>query len=162
MSVTDLAGIQQLAMRQFIDNMMDASHHPAFNRYRQLLQSWIENPYFISQLGIESQQTTLTTLVESIPAQMVSGVTLSTMHDCPPDEIEAICRYILQDKKLNTFVKLNPTLLVYQRVIAILDNCGFDYIGLKEASFQHDLKLEQALAMLRRLMTLASEKQIGF
>ncbi len=158
----DLAGIQQPAMQQFIDNMMNASHHPTFNRYRQLLQSWIENPDFISQLGIESQQTALTTLAESIPAQMVSGVTLSTMHGCPPDEIEAICRYMLQDKKLNTFVKLNPTLLGYQRVRAILDSCGFDYIGLKEASFQHDLQLEQALAMLRRLMTLASEKQLGF
>lgn len=158
----DLAGIQQPAMQQFIDNMMDASHHPTFNRYRQLLQSWTENPDFISQLGIESQQTALTTLAESIPAQMVSGVTLSTMHGCPPDEIEAICRYMLQNKKLNTFVKLNPTLLGYQRVRAILDSCGFDYIGLKEASFQHDLQLEQALAMLRRLMTLASEKQLGF
>ncbi|HGJ5856390.1 putative selenate reductase subunit YgfK [Arsenophonus nasoniae] len=158
----DLAGIQQPAMQQFIDNMMDASRHPIFNRYRQLLQSWLENADFIHQLATEHRQTALTKLADTIPAQMVSGVTLSTMHGCPPDEIEAICRYMLQDKKLNTFVKLNPTLLGYQRVREILDSCGFDYIGLKEASFQHDLQLEQALAMLHRLMALASEKQLGF
>ncbi len=33
------------------------------------------------------------------------------MHGCPPHEIEAICRYMLEEKGLNTFVKLNPTLL---------------------------------------------------
>ena len=81
---------------------------------------------------------------------MVHGVTLSTMHGCPPHEIEAICRYMLEEKGLNTFVKLNPTLLGYARVREILDVCGFGYIGLKEESFDHDLKLTQALEMLER------------
>ena len=89
---------------------------------------------------------------------MVQGVTLSTMHGCPPHEIEAICRYMLEEKGLNTFVKLNPTLLGYARVREILDVCGFGYIGLKEESFDHDLKLTQALEMLERLMALAKEK----
>ncbi len=31
------------------------------------------------------------------------------------------------------------------------------YIGLKEESFDHDLKLTQALEMLERLMALAKE-----
>lgn len=93
---------------------------------------------------------------------MVQGVTLSTMHGCPPHEIEAICRYMLEEKGLNTFVKLNPTLLGYARVREILDVCGFGYIGLKEESFDHDLKLTQALEMLERLMALAKEKSLGF
>ncbi len=44
----------------------------------------------------------------------------------------------------------------------ILDVCGFGYIGLKEESFDHDLKLTQALEMLERLMALAKEKSLGF
>jgi putative selenate reductase len=50
------------------------------------------------------------------------------MHGCPPHEIEAICRYMLEVKSLNTFVKLNPTLLGFDRVREILDTCGFDYL----------------------------------
>ncbi len=64
---------------------------------------------------------------------------------------------MLEEKGLNTFVKLNPTLLGYPRVREILDTCGFDYIGLSEASFDHDLKLDQAKAMLTRLMALGAE-----
>ena len=66
------------------------------------------------------------------------------MHGCPPDEIEAICRYMLEEKHINTYVKLNPTLLGFPRVREILDTCGFDYIGLSEESFSHDLKLDRA------------------
>ncbi len=69
---------------------------------------------------------------------------------------------MLEEKGLNTFVKLNPTLLGYARVREILDVCGFGYIGLKEESFDHDLKLTQALEMLERLMALAKEKSLGF
>lgn len=89
------------------------------------------------------------------PPPRVHGVTLSTMHGCPPDEIEAICRYMLEEKNLNTFVKLNPTLLGYSRVREILDTCGFGYIALNEESFDHDLKIDRALEMLERLMQLA-------
>lgn len=69
---------------------------------------------------------------------------------------------MLEEKQLNTFVKLNPTLLGYPRVREILDTCGFDYIGLNEESFEHDLKIGQALEMLTRLMALAKSKQLGF
>jgi putative selenate reductase len=55
-------------------------------------------------------------------------------------------------------VKLNPTLLGYPRVRQILDACGFGYIGLSEASFDHDLKIDRALEMLTRLMALAKER----
>jgi len=46
-----------------------------------------------------------------IPGQVCSSVCLSTMHGCPPGEIEAICAYLVSEKKLDTLVKLNPTLL---------------------------------------------------
>ena len=49
------------------------------------------------------------------------SVTISTMHGCPPHEIEAICTYMLTEKKVDTFVKLNPTLLGYDKVRSILD-----------------------------------------
>ncbi|MEO3990545.1 putative selenate reductase subunit YgfK [Pseudocitrobacter cyperus] len=158
----NLDGIKQPPMQQFIDNMMDASAHPKFAQYRDTLNKWLQDDAFLARHHLLSRRETLRALPARIPGAMVHGVTLSTMHGCPPHEIEAICRYMLEEKALNTFVKLNPTLLGFARVREILDGCGFSYIGLKEESFDHDLKLDQALAMLTRLMQLAKEKSLGF
>ncbi|KAA9002806.1 putative selenate reductase subunit YgfK [Affinibrenneria salicis] len=158
----DLQGIKQPPMQDFIATMMDASGSPAFGFYRQTLARWIERADVLRAPGLDARRAQLALLPERIESRLVRGVTLSTMHGCPPDEIEAICRYMLQEKGLHTFVKLNPTLLGYRRVREILDRCGFDYIQLKEASFLHDLQLDRALSMLERLMTLADERRLSF
>lgn len=158
----NLEGIKQPPMQNFIHNMMDSAQHPKYAEYQSILANFIGDKNFAQRLALESRSAQLSTLPQQIPAQMVHGVTLSTMHGCPPNEIEAICRYMLEEKALNTFVKLNPTLLGYPRVREILDTCGFDYIGLKEESFEHDLKLEQAISMLQRLIALGKEKQLSF
>lgn len=44
----------------------------------------------------------------------------------------------------------------------ILDNAGFDYVALSEESFSHDLQINDAKAMLHRLVDLGKEKGIGF
>lgn len=69
---------------------------------------------------------------------------------------------MLEEKSLNTFVKLNPTLLGFKRVREILDTCGFDYLIVKEESFEHDLKLDRAKEMLHRLRAVAKEKETEF
>ncbi|GAA3887900.1 putative selenate reductase subunit YgfK [Gibbsiella dentisursi] len=158
----DLKGIQQAPMQTFIASMMDAADLPAFQRYRQTLACWIASVDTLRDIVPQANLAALATLPERIPSRLVTGVTLSTMHGCPPDEIEAICRYMLEEKKLHTFVKLNPTLLGYARVREILDCCGFDYIQLKEDAFLHDLPLERALTMLERLLTLARQQGLAF
>ncbi|MBF7981083.1 MULTISPECIES: putative selenate reductase subunit YgfK [Rahnella] len=158
----DLKGIQQPAMQSFIHDMMDSSHHPKYSHYRNVLQAFVEQYAFPSSLNIESKKARLNLLTERIPANMVSGLTLSTMHGCPPTEIEAICQYMLEEKGLHTFVKLNPTLLGYTRVREILDGCGFGYIKIDPVSFEHDLKLDEAKAMLHRLLAVAARKKLNF
>lgn len=158
----NLDGIKQPPMQQFINTMMNASKQPEFSLYRDILDRWLRDERFLLRFPGDDIRPRLDTLAHRIPATLVHGVTLSTMHGCPPDEIEAICRYMLEEKNLNTFVKLNPTLLGYPRVREILDTCGFGYIALNEESFDHDLKIDRALAMLERLMQLAKEKHLGF
>ena len=158
----NLDGIKQPPMQQFINTMMNASKQPEFSLYRDILDRWLHDERFLLRFPGDDIRPRLDTLAHRIPATLVHGVTLSTMHGCPPDEIEAICRYMLEEKNLNTFVKLNPTLLGYPRVREILDTCGFGYIALNEESFDHDLKIDRALAMLERLMQLAKEKHLGF
>jgi putative selenate reductase len=58
----------------------------------------------------------------TIPDRISDNITLSTMHGCPPDEIEKIGHYLLKEKKLHTLVKLNPTLLGKDELRDILNN----------------------------------------
>ncbi len=158
----NLEGIKQPPMQDYIDSMVDARQHPKFTEYVRTLENWVNDEAFIKDLGLESRKAHLKGLPGRISSKLVRGVTLSTMHGCPPHEIEAICQYLLEEKSLNTFVKLNPTLLGFDRVREILDTCGFDYLTVKQESFAHDLQLDQAKAMLHRLRKLSQDKQLSF
>ncbi len=91
-----------------------------------------------------------------IPASLSDHITLSTMHGCPPVEIERIARYLLEEVGVHTWVKLNPTLLGPDRLRGLL-NSTFGYgIEVPEAAFGHDPRFEDALPMVKRLAATAS------
>jgi putative selenate reductase len=127
----NLDGIKQPPMQEFIDHMADARRHPRFTEYLSTLERWVNDEVFVRDLGLEGRWAQLQGLPGRISAKIARGVTLSTMHGCPPHEIEAICQYMLEEKSLNTFVKLNPTLLGFDRVREILDACGFGDLTIK-------------------------------
>ncbi len=62
--------------------------------------------------------------MRAISPRVSHSVTLSTLHGCPPDEIERIASYLITEKKVNTFVKCNPTILGYHDARTILDSTG--------------------------------------
>jgi putative selenate reductase len=98
-----------------------------------------------------------------VPARISDNVTLSTMHGCPPDEIGAICGYLLGDRGLHTSVKLNPTLLGPDRLRAILsDQLGFTDIVVADKAFEDDLAYGDALSMLRELSDSATTHELVF
>ena len=131
----DLKGIKSKKIDSFIEQLKNAKKNNRFLEY-------------LEQISPE--------ISKNISPDISSSLTLSTMHGCPPKEIEAICSYIITEKKLNTFVKLNPTLLGYEKVKSILDNSGYDYIELSRDSFSHDLQFNDAVAMIKRLQNLAT------
>ncbi len=49
-------------------------------------------------------------------------LTLSTFHGWPPDEIESITKHLIDIHDLDVIVKLNPTLLGYDRVAGIVND----------------------------------------
>jgi putative selenate reductase len=97
-----------------------------------------------------------------IPARLSNHITLSTMHGCPPAEIERIASYLLADLGVDTWVKLNPTLLGPERLRGILnDTLGFD-IEVPDEAFGHDPKFPDAMAMVRNLAALAQGRSNRF
>jgi putative selenate reductase len=100
----------------------------------------------------------------NIPHHISDNITLSTMHGCPPDEIEKIGKYLIEERKLQTAIKLNPTLLGPEKVRYILnDKLGYNIIVPDEA-FEHDLKYDEAVKMIKSLTKIAEDNnvQLGF
>lgn len=98
-----------------------------------------------------------------IPTRLVTSMTLSTMHGCPPDEIERIARYMLEERKLHTIVKMNPTLLGKEAVLDILHNAlGFTGIHIPDSVFEHDLQYPKALELIRSLQGVSAERKLAF
>ncbi len=157
----NLEGIKQPKMQTYIDSMIDAAKKAEFREYIEEAKAMLKDGLFEGTPWAGREDLALETL-DVISANISPSVTISTMHGCPPKEIEAICTYMLTEKHLNTFVKLNPTLLGYDTVRGILDSLGFNKVVLKRESFEHDLQLADAKAMLHRLVDLAKEKGLGF
>jgi putative selenate reductase len=140
----NLEGIQSPPMVRFMDRLKDAAEE--IMRIRAVLKE--KFPQFADV---------------DIPPRLTNSVTLSTMHGCPPDEIEAISRYMLEERGLHTFVKLNPTLLGKEEVMGILhDHLGYNEIHIPDRVFEHDLQYERAVALIRSLKRVAFERGLTF
>jgi len=140
----DLEGIQHPRMTRFMDTLADASG--VLEVIRETIAR--DFPGFADI---------------PIPAHIVNSVTLSTMHGCPPDEIERIARYLLEERGLHTVVKLNPTLLGKEAVLDILHrHLGFREIDIPDSVFEHDLQYEQALALIASLKKTADARGLTF
>jgi putative selenate reductase len=97
-----------------------------------------------------------------IPDRIADNITVSTMHGCPPDEVEKIGRYFVEERKLHTTIKLNPTLLGPQKLRNILnDELGFD-VEVPDLAFEHDLKYEDGVALIEFLRTRAAKAGVEF
>ena len=140
----DLDGIRQPNMQWFLDQMQDCSE------YKETVVEQIAR-YFPAVLDLE------------IPDRISDNVTLSTMHGCPPDEIEAISTYLLRERRLHTLVKCNPTLLGPERLRTILnDDLKYVDVIVPDAAFDHDLKYSAAVPMFHNLTNVAEQSGLEF
>jgi putative selenate reductase len=97
-----------------------------------------------------------------IPSRLSDNITLSTMHGCPPDEIERIGKYLIEERQLHTAIKLNPTLLGSEELRYLLnEKLGYE-ITIPDEAFEHDLKYPEALNMIKSLSKLADENSVEF
>lgn len=152
-----LDGIKSEKMDSFIEGMRRPEASGYWEEAIGVLQDFIESPRFTLAFG-QSALERARAIAEHMPVRPVHSVTLSTMHGCPPDEIERIGRYLIEEKGFDTYIKLNPTLLGYDAVRDILDRLGWTDIQLKRQSFEHDLQFDMALALIQRLSEAASAR----
>ena len=142
----DLEGIKSKKIDTYINGMRSASTTGIWKHCREVLLS---NMNQFSNFNKED--------LEKISPIVSSSITLSTLHGCPPEEIERISNYLLKEKGLHMFIKMNPTLLGEKFVRDTFDAMGYDYIKLNAHHFVNDLQYKDAIEMLKRLKVVAKE-----
>lgn len=143
----DLGGIKTERMDRFIEHLKNAELSGQFDEYKKIIIDHIKK-----ELNNDGE---LINNIENISPLISNSVTLSTMHGCPPNEIESIVKYLIKEKGLHTYVKLNPTLLGYDFVKTTLNNLGYSNVFLEKHSFENDLQWTEAVSMLERLKSFA-------
>lgn len=147
----DLAGIKEDKINSFIDGMMEAKDTAVFQECRKWL---LDNRDRFENVTEED--------IMAIPSDICNSATISTLHGCPPNEIESIADYLFKEKHLNTFIKCNPTLLGYEFARKTMDDMGYGYMVFGDFHFRDDLQYKDAIPMFRRLMALADELGLAF
>ena len=136
----DLEGIRSEKVSAFIDGLVDASAT-------------------IERLRAEIPEPFAAWRDHEFSPHIADTVTLSTFHGCPPDEIESITKHLMTRHGLDVVVKLNPTLLGFDRVHGILKGTlGYDELRLRRSDFDADLQFDRGVELIGELRRFASDQ----
>lgn len=139
----NLEGIKSPAVQRFLDRMENAEED-------------------VKRIKAELAQLYPAIEKMPIPARLSDNLTVSTMHGCPPDEVESIGRYFITERRYHTTIKLNPTLLGPERLRDILNTqLGYD-VCVPDEAFGHDLKYNDGVAIIRNLAAAAETAGVAF
>ncbi len=147
----DLAGIRTEKIDRFIEGLKDARETPV----------WKDCAAWTKERLADFEGLTAGD-VDAFDARVCKSITLSTLHGCPPEEIERIAAYLIREKGLHTFVKCNPTLLGYDFARKTLDSLGYGDVAFDDRHFRGDLQFADAVPMFTRLRALAQANGLLF
>jgi len=140
----DLKGIQQSNMQRFLEHCLDANHD--LDRVVATVAA-----VFPDAASVE------------IPRQMAGGVTLSTMHGCPAEEIGVIATHLMERWGFHTTIKVNPTLLGPEELEFILhDQLGFADVTVPSEAFQHEPTFADAVQIIDDLERVSDRCGVTF
>ena len=146
----DLKGIKSEIVDSFIENMKDAK---LTDEWKEDIKTLKENINLFKKLKLED--------IDKFESKLTNTVTLSTMHGCPAQDIEQIGIYLMKEKKLNTYIKMNPTLLGKNKLDEILKSKGYDIL-LPEEVFKNDIDINQAITIIQNCKKVAAEEKLTF
>ncbi len=147
----DYDGITSQKINTFIEGLKNAEQTDIFKQCKNYL---LENIALFENVD--------EAYINEISPEICKSITLSTLHGCPAGEIEKIANYLLTEKKLHTFVKMNPTILGYKTARELCDKMGYKHLVFDEHHFKNDLQFDAAISMLTRLKQTAKEQGLTF
>lgn len=147
----NLEGIKSKKIDDFIEGLKDASNTNTWKECEEWALAHVNEFKNIDE-----------DYIKSISPRICNSITLSTMHGCPSNEIESIITHLLTNKKINTYLKCNPTLLGYDFVRKTMDEMGYDYITFEKAGFEHDLQYVDAVSLIKKMQELGKANNLAF
>ena len=142
-----LEGIKGEKVNTYIDGMMDARRTAIFGECKAVLKELFP---------AESD------FIDAISPRVSGSVTVSTLHGCPPDEIERIASYPFRKAPAH-LRQMQPHHFGYETARRTLDAMGYDYIVFDEHHFNEDLPGgADAVPMFQRLQKLADSCGLEF
>jgi len=133
----DLEGIRSPAVVQWLESMRDASA-------------------IVDDLRREIPDEFAAFRDYPFRTRLASGITLSTFHGTPAREIERIGEFLIGELGFHTVIKLNPPMLGRERLEDILHGVlGYTDVAVNPEVYARDLPFEDAVAIIRRLQSLA-------
>nr|WP_302598265.1 selenate reductase [uncultured Cellulosilyticum sp.] len=149
----DLEGIKSAKVDAFIETMKKASLSEEWQKDCRYIRTNGQKLWGLSDLEID----------EILCCDRISDtVTLSTLHGCKKEEIEEIATYLMKEKGLHTYVKLNPTLLGEEKIRQILDAKGYEDVRFVGEMFEKDLNLGEVQKLIADLQQVAKVCQRTF
>lgn len=134
-------------IREFFDNMQDASASPVFNECIDYLK---KNINMFENLSLED--------IDDISPRIITSVSVCTSIDCPAKEIENISRYIMCDCGMGMAIRLNAALLGYDYCRATLDSMGYYDIEISRETIDRCIKYHEVVPLINRLMGIANKE----
>jgi len=144
-------GIKSEKIDSYIEGMRNAGNTETWKRCYDYIAA-----------NIDSFERFTKNDLDAISPVVSTSITLSTLHGCPKEEIEKIAAYLINRKGLHTYIKCNPTLLMFETARKLLDEMGYGYIVFDDRHFKNDLQFNDAVDMLKRLQAQANERKLGF
>lgn len=95
-----------------------------------------------------------------IPDEISNAFTINTFPGCSAREIEYACKFLMIDKKLHPTVKLDPILMGYNSVQAILESENSFDIELSDEKIQESINYLDALKLIDNLQSTAREMEL--
>jgi putative selenate reductase len=136
----DLQGIRSPAIARWLESMRDAS-------------------MIVDELRAEIPEEYAHLRDLPFRTAIGTGITLSTFHGTPADEIERIGEFLIGELGFHTVIKLNPPMLGRDRVDHILHEVlGYDDVTVNPAAYERSLAFEDAVGVVRRLEALAARR----
>lgn len=147
----DLKGIRSEKVDTFLENMKNAENTYEWKKDIKYIK---DNISLFSNFKIED--------LKDISSKISNTVTLSTMHGCRSEEIEKIALYLINDKNLDVYIKMNPTLAGKEKIQEILKKKGYENIHFNERIFEKDITLECAFSIIDNVKEAAKKNKREF
>lgn len=147
----DLEGIKSDKISNFIDDLKDCKDTDVYKESIEILKKNIKS---FKRFKLED--------IDKISSKITNIITLSTMHGCKASEILDIATHLIENKKINTLLKCNSTLLGYSNVRKILNDLGYEDIELNTKDFENDLKFDVAKEIISKLLKVAKDNDLIF